>query len=223
MVRYARLADVCCFVKTCSSPTVTKVSEFHSKSLKLLPRVPCDGNDSRCTSRRWYDCQIRSRERVDWATRKQISHCAVQEEAAQRLIGIDVWVAQTRNVTFLKQEMLLIGGSCIMRNGCWNRSARINRSHMCRDAEVLIASCKQASCAVLFLFVMCVLDKMAVTCDVADVSASCTPYVFNPLRHSGYQGWTNPGRRGAGATNFCTLAYGLCFVSPIWRLELRGG
>lgn len=100
MVRHARLADVCCSVKARSSPTVMKVSEFLSKSLKLLPRVPCDGNDSRCTSRRWYDCQIRSRERVDRATRKQISHCAVQEEAARTLIGIDVWAAQTRNVKF---------------------------------------------------------------------------------------------------------------------------
>jgi len=101
---------------------------------------------------------------------------------------------------------------------------------MCRDAEALIAACRQASCAVLFLFVMSVLDKMAVTCDVADVSASRTPYVFNPLRHSGYQGCTNPGRCGAWATNFWVLApnicgpqYGPCFVSPIWRLQLRGG
>jgi hypothetical protein len=68
---------------------------------------------------------------------------------------------------------------------------------MCRDAEVLIAG---------WLFVMCVLDKMAVTCDVADVSASRTPYVFNHLRHSGYQGCINPGRRGAWVTNFCMLA-----------------
>lgn len=174
-----------------------KVSEFLSKSLKLLPRFSCDGNDSRCRSRRWYDCQIRSRERVDWATRKQISYCAVQEEAARTLIGIDVWVAQRRNGTVLKQEMLLIGGSCIMRNGCWNPSARINRSHMCWDAEILIAGSRQASCAVLFLFVMCVMDKMAVACDVADVSASRTPYVVNPLRHSGYQGCINPGLRAA--------------------------
>jgi hypothetical protein len=81
---------------------------------------------------------------------------------------------------------------------------------MCRDVEVLIAGCRQASCAALFLFVMCVLDKMAVTCDVADVSASSTPYVFNPLRHSCYQGCTNPGRRGAWATYFCTVAPNIC-------------
>jgi len=47
---------------------------------------------------------------------------------------------------------------------------------------------------------MCVMDNMAVACDVADVSASRTPYVFNPLRHSGYQGCINPGRRGSWAT-----------------------
>jgi hypothetical protein len=103
---------------------------------------------------------------------------------------------------------------------------------MCRDVEVLIAGCRQASCAVLFLFVMCVLDKMAVTCDVANVSASRTPYAFNPLRHSGYQGCPNLGRRGTWATNFCMLRLTFvilsvdlasCHQSGAWSCEVARG
>ena len=64
------------------------------------------------------------------------------------------------------------------------------------------------------LFLRSVLDKVAATCNVADVSASRTPYV---TRHSGYQGYTKPGRHVARATEFCMVASNICGPS-VWHL-----